>query len=101
VYKIQFWCIKFSFVWNGKQTASANIISTGELLKKTASDNNVSTGVFLSSPPVKIQFCLKNWKRQETYTGGKLKKTASDNNLSTAGVLSSPPVKMMFPHTVS
>jgi hypothetical protein len=63
VYKIQFWCIKFSFVWNGKQTASANIISNGELLKKTASDNNVFTGVFLSIPPVKIQFCLKIWKK--------------------------------------
>jgi hypothetical protein len=65
VYKIQFWCIKFSFVWNGKQTTSANIFSTDELLKKTASDNNVSTGVFLSSPLVKIQFCLKIWKKPE------------------------------------
>ena len=44
---------------NGKQTASANVISTGELLKKTASDNNVSIGVFLSRLPMKIQFCLK------------------------------------------
>ena len=54
---------KIQFFWNGKQTVSANIISTGELLKKTASDNNVSIGVFLSSPPVKIQFCLKIWKK--------------------------------------
>ena len=41
---------------NGKQTASANVIYTGGLLKKTASDNNVSTGGVLSSPPVKIMF---------------------------------------------
>jgi hypothetical protein len=39
-----------------KQTANANVIYTGGLLKKTASDNNVSTGGVLSSPPVKIMF---------------------------------------------
>jgi hypothetical protein len=47
---------KLILAGNGKQTASANVIFTGELLKKTASDNNVSTGVLLSSPLVKIMF---------------------------------------------
>jgi hypothetical protein len=66
----------------GKQTDSANVISIGELLKKTASDNNVSTGVFLSSPPVKIHFCLKIWKK-----AGKL---------ILAGMVSKPPGLMLF-----
>jgi hypothetical protein len=32
---------------NGKQPASANVISIGRLLKKTASENHVSKGGFL------------------------------------------------------
>jgi hypothetical protein len=41
-----------------KQTASANVIYTGGLLKKIASDNHVSTCGFLSKPPVLMLFTL-------------------------------------------
>jgi hypothetical protein len=39
-------------------TTSANVISTGELLKKTTSENHVSTRGFLRSPPVLMLFPL-------------------------------------------
>ena len=46
---------------NGKQTISANVIFTSELLKKTASENHVSTGGFLSSLPVLMLFPLAGY----------------------------------------
>jgi hypothetical protein len=43
-------------MWFLNQTASANDIYTGRLLKKTASANIISTGGFLKKPHVKTTF---------------------------------------------
>jgi ribosome-associated protein YbcJ (S4-like RNA binding protein) len=66
-----------------KQTASANIIYTGGLLKKTASDNNISISGVLSRPPVKfhMRFFKQTASANIIYTGGQLKKTTSDNDV--------------------